>query len=185
MTKLQSALADKDRVAGADRGGPPAGGRAVFHGCVRRSGPSPIPRGTRSPTSNCGRHPKLTRDNAGLGRSNASGRTRRDSVRAPRPAFGVRRAAGGGLLLERKDIVLSMCMIARDNNRTIGPALESIRPWVDEMVVVDTGSRDDTPAIVNGSGPGYSTPRGSTISPPLGTNHATRPRQMVILDGLR
>jgi tetratricopeptide (TPR) repeat protein len=38
-------------------------------------------------------------------------------------------------------------MIVRDNERTIRPALESIRPWVDEMVVVDTGSRDKTAEI--------------------------------------
>jgi GT2 family glycosyltransferase/2-polyprenyl-3-methyl-5-hydroxy-6-metoxy-1,4-benzoquinol methylase/tetratricopeptide (TPR) repeat protein len=67
--------------------------------------------------------------------------------RSPASGFVVRRGVGGGLLLERKEIVLSLCMIARDNRRTIAPALESIRPWVDEMVVVDTGSRDETPAV--------------------------------------
>ena len=44
-------------------------------------------------------------------------------------------------------IRLSLCMIVRDNERTIRPALESIRPWVDEMIVVDTGSTDRTPDI--------------------------------------
>jgi tetratricopeptide (TPR) repeat protein len=47
---------------------------------------------------------------------------------------------------------LSMCMIARDAARTIRAALESVRPWVDEMVVVDTGSRDDTAAIAAACG---------------------------------
>ena len=42
---------------------------------------------------------------------------------------------------------LSLCMIVRDNERTIRPCLESIRPWVDEMIVVDTGSTDKTPEI--------------------------------------
>jgi GT2 family glycosyltransferase/2-polyprenyl-3-methyl-5-hydroxy-6-metoxy-1,4-benzoquinol methylase len=42
---------------------------------------------------------------------------------------------------------LSLCMIVRDNESTIGPALESIRPWVDEIIVVDTGSQDKTPDI--------------------------------------
>lgn len=42
---------------------------------------------------------------------------------------------------------LSLCMIVRNNAGTIAAALESIRPWVDEMVVVDTGSTDETPAI--------------------------------------
>ncbi len=47
---------------------------------------------------------------------------------------------------------LSMCMIARDSSRTIGAALESIKPWVDEMIVVDTGSTDDTPRIAAAAG---------------------------------
>ena len=38
-------------------------------------------------------------------------------------------------------------MIVRDSSRTLPAALESIRPWVDELVVVDTGSVDDTPEI--------------------------------------
>lgn len=42
---------------------------------------------------------------------------------------------------------LSFCMICRDNADTIRPCLESIRPWVDEMIVVDTGSTDATPQI--------------------------------------
>ncbi len=45
------------------------------------------------------------------------------------------------------DVLLSLCMIVRDNERTIRPALESVKPWVDEMVVVDTGSTDRTPDI--------------------------------------
>ncbi len=40
-------------------------------------------------------------------------------------------------------------MIVRDSALTLRPCLESIRPWVDEMVVVDTGSIDETPHIVN------------------------------------
>lgn len=39
-------------------------------------------------------------------------------------------------------------MIVRDNEKTIRPCIESIRPWVDEMVVVDTGSKDRTPEIL-------------------------------------
>ena len=42
---------------------------------------------------------------------------------------------------------LSLCMIVRDNEDTIGPCLESIRPWVDEIIIVDTGSIDRTPEI--------------------------------------
>jgi GT2 family glycosyltransferase/2-polyprenyl-3-methyl-5-hydroxy-6-metoxy-1,4-benzoquinol methylase len=46
-----------------------------------------------------------------------------------------------------KGVRLSLCMIVRDNEQTIRPCLESIRPWVDEMIVVDTGSTDATPRI--------------------------------------
>lgn len=47
---------------------------------------------------------------------------------------------------------VSLCMIVRDNERTIRPCLESIRPWVDEMIVVDTGSTDQTPEICRSLG---------------------------------
>jgi GT2 family glycosyltransferase/tetratricopeptide (TPR) repeat protein len=42
---------------------------------------------------------------------------------------------------------LSLCMIVRDSARTLRACLESVKPWVDEMVIVDTGSSDDTPRI--------------------------------------
>jgi GT2 family glycosyltransferase len=50
-------------------------------------------------------------------------------------------APGGGLRL-RPNVArpkLSLCMIVRDSAETLPAALESIRPWVDEMVIVDTG----------------------------------------------
>jgi hypothetical protein len=43
--------------------------------------------------------------------------------------------------------LLSAIMIVRDNERTIRAALDSIRPWVGEIIVVDTGSQDRTPEI--------------------------------------
>ncbi len=61
--------------------------------------------------------------------------------------FDVRPAPGGGLLLGCVGIDSSLCMIARNNATTIGPALLSARAAVDDIVVVDTGSTDDTPAI--------------------------------------
>jgi FkbM family methyltransferase len=61
--------------------------------------------------------------------------------------FALEVARDGGLLLKRARPLISLCMIARDNAKTIGPCLESIRPWVDEMIVVDTGSRDETAPI--------------------------------------
>ncbi len=44
-------------------------------------------------------------------------------------------------------VALSFCLIVRDRARVLEPCLLSIRPWVDEMIVVDTGSVDDTPQI--------------------------------------
>lgn len=42
---------------------------------------------------------------------------------------------------------LSVCMIVRDSSRTLPACLASIAPWADEIVVVDTGSLDDTRSI--------------------------------------
>lgn len=64
----------------------------------------------------------------------------------PLPKFRFERVPEGGLLLVPICRV-SLCMIVRNNENTIGQCLESIKPWVDEMIVVDTGSNDSTPAI--------------------------------------
>ncbi len=66
--------------------------------------------------------------------------------------FAIDPAPNGGLLLRREGVRLSLCMIVRDSSQTLPACLESIRPWVDEMVIVDTGSRDDTPRIVEAYG---------------------------------
>ena len=47
---------------------------------------------------------------------------------------------------------LALVMIARDEARCIARALESVRPHVDRMVVLDTGSTDATPEIASGLG---------------------------------
>ncbi len=49
-------------------------------------------------------------------------------------------------------VCLSLCMIVRDSSRTLAASLESIRPWVDELVVVDTGSQDETCEIAKSYG---------------------------------
>jgi GT2 family glycosyltransferase/tetratricopeptide (TPR) repeat protein/SAM-dependent methyltransferase len=67
-------------------------------------------------------------------------------------AFTIRVANEGGLLLERSRLQVSGCLIVRDNAGTIRACLGSLRPWVDELVVVDTGSKDDTPKIAEALG---------------------------------
>ncbi len=42
---------------------------------------------------------------------------------------------------------LSLCMIVRDEEKWITSCLDSVREVVDEMIVVDTGSVDSTPAL--------------------------------------
>ena len=47
---------------------------------------------------------------------------------------------------------LSMCMIARQSAGTIKAALDGVGPWVDEMIVVDTGSTDGTQDVARACG---------------------------------
>ena len=68
-------------------------------------------------------------------------------LKPPRPRFSVEVSETDHLQLIPNETKVSLCMIVRDNAGTIRPCLESIRPWVDEMIVVDTGSTDQTPEI--------------------------------------
>src|SRR5512144_1850487 len=45
-------------------------------------------------------------------------------------------------------VTVCLNMIVRDEAAVIGRCLQSVRPWIDSWCVVDTGSRDETPAIV-------------------------------------
>lgn len=47
---------------------------------------------------------------------------------------------------------IALVMIARDESRCIRRALLSVRQWVDEVCVLDTGSADDTVAIATACG---------------------------------
>ncbi|MEQ1805656.1 MAG: glycosyltransferase [Burkholderiaceae bacterium] len=47
---------------------------------------------------------------------------------------------------------MALVMIVRDEARCIQRCLDSVRPWVDEMLVLDTGSRDATVAIAQRCG---------------------------------
>ena len=51
--------------------------------------------------------------------------------------------------------MISLAMICRNNDDTIGAALASVKPYVDEMVLVDTGSTDKTIAIAFDGGADY------------------------------
>src|SRR5688572_15325737 len=42
---------------------------------------------------------------------------------------------------------VSVCMIVKNEQHQIENCLKSIRPHVAELCIVDTGSKDDTPAI--------------------------------------
>ncbi len=53
---------------------------------------------------------------------------------------------------EWKPSTLSLCMIARDEEKTIGTALDSVSGIVDEIVVLDTGSSDRTGEIAGAYG---------------------------------
>ncbi|MDQ8045004.1 MAG: glycosyltransferase [Solirubrobacteraceae bacterium] len=50
------------------------------------------------------------------------------------------------------DLTLSLCMIVRDEEEWLGRCLEAIKDGVDEMIIVDTGSRDRTVEIAKSFG---------------------------------
>jgi glycosyltransferase involved in cell wall biosynthesis len=47
----------------------------------------------------------------------------------------------------KEDMKLTACMLCRDDESTLETAISSIRPHVDELVIVDTGSTDESPDI--------------------------------------
>lgn len=49
-------------------------------------------------------------------------------------------------------IVISLCMIVRDEAKRIARCFDSVRGLVDEIIVIDTGSCDETPAIAKSYG---------------------------------
>ena len=58
----------------------------------------------------------------------------------------------GNLLLQRKHVRSSLCMIAKNNENCIVECLTSIRPYVDEMILLDTGSTDRTAELAKSLG---------------------------------
>ena len=49
-------------------------------------------------------------------------------------------------------MTISLCMIVKDEEKVLKRCLESVKPLVDEMIIVDTGSRDNTPTLAKGLG---------------------------------
>ena len=47
---------------------------------------------------------------------------------------------------------VSLCLIVKDEEATIGMAIKSVLALVDEVIVVDTGSQDNTRIIAEGYG---------------------------------
>ena len=61
-------------------------------------------------------------------------------------------AGAGGAKDVLRQPTVSLCMIVRDEERVLADCLASIRPFVDEIVVVDTGSADGTVEIARSFG---------------------------------
>ncbi len=74
----------------------------------------------------------------------AAGRAGPPAVQDTEPE---RDAAGAGARWR-----LALVVIARDEAPRIGRLLASVAPWVDTMLVLDTGSRDDTAAVARAHG---------------------------------
>ncbi|WP_370456783.1 glycosyltransferase [Bacillus sp. SH5-2] len=51
-------------------------------------------------------------------------------------------------MLNKQGTTISLCMIVRDEQNTIGRCLDAVEKIVDEIIVVDTGSIDRTKEIV-------------------------------------
>lgn len=74
---------------------------------------------------------------------------------APRIAFDPGRrpeTLEAGIAAKAKRADISLCMIVKNEERVLRECLESIRPFVAEMIVVDTGSTDRTVEIAQGCG---------------------------------
>src|SRR5688572_18495395 len=56
------------------------------------------------------------------------------------------------LVMSESKQTISLCMIVRNEERLIGQCLASVKGFVDEMVIVDTGSEDATADIAHQHG---------------------------------
>jgi glycosyltransferase involved in cell wall biosynthesis len=78
--------------------------------------------------------------------------------RNDKPVDNVSQPVSGGVVSQTPNLnvsqraSISLCMIAKDEEDNIERALMSVKPIVDEMIVVDTGSTDRTKDIAQGLG---------------------------------
>ncbi len=61
--------------------------------------------------------------------------------------MGKPRKSGGGAIAYRERPLLSLCLIVKNEAQHLPTCLESVRGVVDEIVLVDTGSTDDTVSV--------------------------------------
>ena len=50
----------------------------------------------------------------------------------------------------KKRVTLSLCMIVKDEERTLERCLNSVKSFINEIIIVDTGSKDKTKEIAKG-----------------------------------
>ena len=66
------------------------------------------------------------------------------SLRMQRASHVTRKALGVRYM---RRLPISCFIIAKDEADRIGRTIESVQPWVNEVIVVDSGSTDDTMAV--------------------------------------
>lgn len=74
------------------------------------------------------------------------------AVAAALPVLGRRATDAAARAVPRTDLTISLCMIVKDEEAMLGRCLASVRGWVDELIVVDTGSTDATVRIAEQHG---------------------------------
>ena len=50
---------------------------------------------------------------------------------------------------EKNMKTINLCMIVKDEAHVIERCFDSVRPLIDEILIVDTGSTDDTVSVIN------------------------------------
>jgi tetratricopeptide (TPR) repeat protein len=98
--------------------------------------------------------PELEHAEANIAACRARGQAAppRGAVAAALRLLGKRARAVAAKARPARDLTLSLIMIVKDEQEMLPGCLEAVRDVVDEMIVVDTGSTDDTVTIAEGFG---------------------------------